>query len=55
MGINKIPSDRDIEILSSWWAGMQQKDIAMEQKISKTRVRQILIKYRMKLPKNKRL
>ncbi|MBL7882559.1 MAG: hypothetical protein JNL69_00705 [Bacteroidia bacterium] len=46
---------RDEILLHDWCNGMRQMNIANKYKISKTRVRQIISKYRNLLPEEKRI
>jgi DNA-directed RNA polymerase sigma subunit (sigma70/sigma32) len=51
----KAISLRDTIILKDWIDGKTQKQLATENKISRTRIRQILMKNRRTLPDNKRI
>ena len=48
-------SDRNENILNDWVDGVSQKDLSNIYGIGKTRIRQILSKYKRLLPEDKRI
>ena len=51
----KTISEKNKKILTEWCNGMRQMDIANNNNLSNTRIREIIKKYRRLLPEDKRL